>query len=156
ELVHQRERRDRGDVAGVAAVAASQRAAERVIAVAAVFVAQVDDAHVALDRGALELGHGGRVVDDHGGVIVTLAGAGEGAAQRLDAVFLELEAGGISLAEGQRTGDAQGERRQAGNAVCVLHACTLRWSFFWSSVAAGAPGAPVRHLLPDRAIRGRP
>src|SRR5690606_20871422 len=98
---------------------------------------QVDDGDVGLERGAVEVGHRSRVVQHHRGVAPGDRRAGVGAAQVLDAVLADLEAGSVGLAGGQHAEHAQ---RQGGKSKTgsVLHAGDLRlfaqccsWCCWW-------------------------
>src|SRR5690606_12360567 len=75
--------------------------------------------------GAVEVGHRGRVVQHYRRVAPGDRGAGIGAAQVLDAVLADLEAGSVGLAGGQHARDAerQGGKSKTGS---VLHAGDLR------------------------------
>src|SRR5690606_35099810 len=104
--------RHRGRVARVAAVAAAERGADGGGAAAVEVGVEVDDGHVGLHRGAVDVDHGGRVVQHHRGVAPGDGGTGVGAAQVLDAVLAELEAGRIGGAGGHHPGDAEGQGGQ--------------------------------------------
>jgi hypothetical protein len=114
-------RRDRRDRTGIAAVAAGDRRAGGVGGGAVVLGGELDRADVGLEHLAVELAHAGRVVGDDRGVAGGAAGAGEGAAQALGAVFLELERGAVRLTDGQGADDADGQGGETDELGCVLH-----------------------------------
>jgi hypothetical protein len=147
EFVDEGHRRDRGGLADVAAVAAGSRAdegrADAGEAVAAELGVEIDDGEVDLDGRALESGHGRGVVDDDRRVAGGDARAREGAAHGLDAVFLQLEARGVGLAEGQRAGDAERERRHLNQTVVGVHDAASPWTGGELRRATGPPLDPV-------------
>src|SRR5690606_38530614 len=113
--------RDRSDHAGVAAVTAGLRLAGRLAAGALELGREADGAQVALDLHAFELAHAGRVDGHDGGVAGGAAGTGEGAAEALGAVFLQLEGGSVDVAHGQDTGNADGQGGDAGKSGSGMH-----------------------------------
>lgn len=119
--------RDRRDHAGVAAVTARDRGAgagtgRAGVAAAALEIGrEADGAQVTLDLHAFQLAHAGRVDGDDRGVALGAARTGEGAAKTLGAVFLQLEGGGVDVAGGQGTGDADGQGGDAGKRGSGMH-----------------------------------
>src|SRR5690606_21543296 len=156
-------RRDRGDHAGVAAVAATDfgagaRAGGAVVASAGLVELgrEADRGQVRLELAAVEQAHGGRVGRHDRGVALGAGRAGEGAAQALGTVLLQLEGGSVGVAAGQRAGDAEGQYGNAGDAVGVMHVALSperRWLLLFAASAAAPPGLPAvelpsRHTTP--------
>ena len=114
-----------GHVTGVAAVAAGQRLLERRAggggAVTGEGVGQVDRGDVGLQRALGEGRHDGRVVDHDRSVALGGGRTGHRAALRLDAVFLQLEGGGMHVAVGQHARNAEGQRGNAGQVLGEFH-----------------------------------
>ncbi|MNT49142.1 hypothetical protein D3C72_1859740 [compost metagenome] len=113
--------RNRGDHAGVAAVTAGLGLAGRLAAGAVELGREADGAEVTLDLGAFQLAHAGRVDGDDRGIARGAAGTGERTAQALGAVFLQLEGGGVNVADSQGTGNADGQGGDAGKRGSGMH-----------------------------------